>query len=102
MASHLLKWTHYIQDTEERDVELRYFRDVDGREVDFVLVENRQPLTFIECKSANKQVSKSLRYLVERFPKVDAWQISATGTNDFTSAEGIRVAPAITYLRTLV
>ena len=41
MASHLLKWVHFQQDAEGRDLELRYFRDTDGREVDFVVVERR-------------------------------------------------------------
>ena len=39
MASHLLKWVHFEQDARGRDLELRYFRDTDGREVDFVVVE---------------------------------------------------------------
>ena len=40
VGAHLLKWVHFLQDSEGRDVELRYFRDVDGREVDFVVVED--------------------------------------------------------------
>ena len=32
VAAHLLKWVHHQQDTLGREVELRYFRDVDGRE----------------------------------------------------------------------
>ena len=48
--SHLLKWVHFEQDTKGRDLELRYFRDSDGREVDFVVVEGRRPLLFVEAK----------------------------------------------------
>jgi predicted AAA+ superfamily ATPase len=36
VASHLLKWVHFQFDSAGRELELRYFRDVDGREVDFV------------------------------------------------------------------
>jgi len=43
-----------------------------------------------------------LIYLKARFPTVDAWQISADGTKDFVSREGIRVAPAIELLSELV
>lgn len=32
----------------------------------------------------------------------EAWQISATGTKDYVSREGIRVAPACEFLATLV
>jgi len=37
VASHLLKWLHHEQDVQGRDLELRYFRDIDGREVDFAV-----------------------------------------------------------------
>lgn len=101
VACHLLKWVHHEQDTQGRDVELRYFRDTDGREVDFVLVDRRQPVLCVECKWADTPVDKSLRYFKVRFPDCDAWQISATGTRDYVNADGIRVAPALTLLRTL-
>lgn len=102
VASHLLKWVHFQIDTEGRDLELRYFRDVDGREVDFVVLENRKPLQFIEAKWTDSHVTPGLRYLKERFPKVDAWQISATGMKDYVSREGVRVAPALAFLTKLI
>jgi predicted AAA+ superfamily ATPase len=43
VACHLLKWTHFEQDTQGRDLELCYFRDIAGREVDFVVIEGRRP-----------------------------------------------------------
>lgn len=101
VAGHLLKWVHREQDVRGRDVELRYFRDTDRREVDFVVVEGRTPQLFVECKWADTEIDRSLRYLKAKFPKTPAWQISATGTKDYVSAEDIRVAPAMTLLRTL-
>lgn len=102
VASHLLKWTHFIQDTQGRDVELRYFRDVDQREVDFVITENRRPIRMIECKWSDSPVDRGLRYLKARFPDCRAWQISAIGTKDYVTPEGIRVTNALTLLRSLV
>lgn len=102
VASHLLKWVHFQQDAEGRDVELRYFRDVDGREVDFVIVERKKPIRLIECKWNDAPIDRGLRYLKERFPSADAWQISAVGLKDFLSPEGIRACPALTLLRELV
>jgi len=102
VACHLQKWVHHQQDTRGRDVELRYFRDTDGREVDFVVVDRRRPLLGVECKWADVPVDKSLRYFKVRFPDCDAWQISATGRKHFVNPDGIRVAPALTLLRTLV
>lgn len=94
IASHLLKWAEYQVDTQGRPVELRYFRDIDGREVDFVLVQSGEPIGFVECKLADAPLSAGLRYLVERFPRVPAWQISLGGKKDYVSAEGVRVCPA--------
>jgi len=102
VACHLLKWVHHEQDTRGRDLELRYFRDVDRREVDFVVVERRKPLLMVECKWADATVDRSLRYLHARFPDCEAWQISATGRKDHVSREGIRVAPALELLGRLV
>ena len=102
VASHLLKWVEFQIDTEGRPLELRYFRDIDGREVDFVITERQKPIALVECKLGDDAVTPALKYLKARFPDVQAWQISATGTRDFVSAEGIRVAPATTLLRQLV
>ncbi len=83
-------------------MELRYFRDTDGREVDFVIVEGNQPIRCVECKWNDTPPDKGLRYLKTRFPSCDAWQISATGKKDYVNPDGIRVAPALTLLGSLV
>jgi predicted AAA+ superfamily ATPase len=101
MASHLLKWVHFEQDTQGREVELCYFRDIDGREVDFVITKNRQPVLLVECKWADDEVTRSLRYLKQRFPQAQAWQIHAAGKKDYVTPEGIRVAPALELLKEL-
>jgi uncharacterized protein len=102
VASHLLKWVHFELDTKGRELELRYFRDEDGREVDFIVVERRRPILLVECKSSPGPVDRSLRYLKEKFPEADAWQLSATGEKDFMAPEGIRVCPAPVLLANLV
>lgn len=101
VACHLLKWVHYQQDAEGRDVELRYFRDTDGREVDFVVVEKRAPRLLVECKWADAEIDRGLRYLHARFPAAEAWQLSATGTRDYVTPDGIRAAPALRLLGVL-
>jgi hypothetical protein len=102
VACHLLKWVHFQQDAMGRDVELRYFRDTDGREVDFVIVEGRAPLVLVECKWGDAVIDRSLRYLHARYPAAAAWQVSAVGVNDYVSPDGIRVAPALSLLGDLV
>ena len=101
VASHLLKWVHLEEDARGRDLELRYFRDVDGREVDFVVTESGRPILLVEAKVGDDEVARGLRYLHERFPRADAWQISSSGTKDYVTRDGIRVCPALSLLSTL-
>jgi len=102
VACHLLKWVHFRQDVEGLDLELRYFRDTDGREVDFVVTERGRPMLLVECKLSDTRLDRSLRYLKRRFPEAEAWQIAARGTRDAETPERIRLAPALTFLRRLV
>ena len=102
VACHLLKWVHFRQDAEGLDCDLRYFRDRDGRETDFVVVERGAPALLVECKWSDAGVDRSLKYLKARFPEARAWQISASGHKDYVSPQGIRVAPAVELLSELV
>lgn len=102
VAVHLLKWVHFQQDVAGRDLELRYFRDSDGREADFVVVEGRAPILCVECKWGDAEIDRGLRYFRGRFPDCEAWQVHATGKKDYVTGEGIRVAPATMLLRNLV
>ena len=101
VASHLQKWVHWQQDVEGRDAELRYFRDTGGREVDFVVMVGGQPVSFIECKLADGPVGNGMRYLKQRFPRVDAWQVAARTGRDYLTRDGVRVAPVLRLLEAL-
>jgi uncharacterized protein len=102
VACHLLKWIFFLQDTGGRNIELRYFRDVDKREVDFVIVEDGVPTHFIECKSSGKAQSASLRYLKSRFPAVSAIQVTLDKALDVTTKDGIRICSANLFLKSLI
>lgn len=102
VACHLLKWTHYLLDTQGRQMELRYFRDVTRREVDFVVLEDRKPVYFIECKLNDVAVDPSLIYLKKHFPKTEAFQISLRGQKDYLSRDSIRVCPSVVFLKNLI
>jgi len=102
VACALLKWVHFQQDTRGEDYELRYFRDVDGREVDFVVVLDKKPVLCVECKWGDTDVSPALKYFKKRFPACEMWQIAADGKKDYLDGLGIRVAPALTFLSRLV
>jgi predicted AAA+ superfamily ATPase len=102
IASHLMKWVHFEQDARGLDLDLRYFRDTDGREVDFVITDRRRPRLLVECKWGDTDVDRSLRYIKARFPETEAWQVSATGKKDYLTPEGIHVSPALALLNRLI
>jgi len=66
VASQLLKYCHFAEDTEGHSMELRFLRDTDKREVDFVVVKNRKPLFAVECKTGERSVSSAIAYFAER------------------------------------
>ena len=70
--------------------------------VDFVVTDRSGPTHLIEVKWSDRPVDKSLRYLRARFPDAAAIQISATGTDDYRTPDGIRVQPALAFLQSLV
>ena len=95
---HLLKECHYQEDTEGHDTELRFFRDPEGREVDFVQLLNNQPIRFVECKLSDTAVSPSLLYLKRKFPAVDAIQVLAKPRIDRFGPLGVRILSADRFL----
>jgi hypothetical protein len=102
VASHLLKWVHFEQDCEGRDLELCYFRDTDGREVDFIITEKKSPLWAIEVKWRDEEVHKPLLYFKRKFPQVEAMQVLFEGTKNYLSSDGVRVMPVSELLKNLI
>jgi hypothetical protein len=66
VASHLLKLCHYMNDVDGYRVELSFLRDVEGREVDFLVTENGKPWFAVEVKSSFRDISKNLAYFGEK------------------------------------
>jgi predicted AAA+ superfamily ATPase len=66
VAAQLLKYCHFQTDVFGEKFELRYLRDTDGREVDFVVLKNKQPQFAVECKLKDKGLLPSIKYFQER------------------------------------
>lgn len=94
IGNHLLKRVHYLEDCFGREIELRYFKDSEQREVDFVVVENNKPILFIECKYSDPSITSHMKYLKHKFPLVPCYQLTFESKKDFVSTDGIRVVDA--------
>ncbi|RLB17567.1 MAG: ATP-binding protein [Deltaproteobacteria bacterium] len=76
LGTHLLKLCHYLQDVEGIQAELRYVRDRNKREVDFLLLKERSPWVLVEAKTSDIKESKSLPYFAERLQVKHAFQVT--------------------------
>lgn len=100
VASHLLKYCHFREDTEGYKMELRFLRDTDKREIDFVVLQNKKPLFAVECKTGDKSLSPHIKYFSERTTIPAFYQVH-TGIKDYGKASTGRVLPFTQFCREL-
>jgi predicted AAA+ superfamily ATPase len=96
VASHLLKYCHFLEDTEGENMELRFLRDTDSREIDFVIIKNKKPVFAVECKTGEREVSRHIKYFKERTSIPNFYQVHL-GAKDYLKETGVRVLPFITF-----
>lgn len=70
VALHLAKLCDFWTDQGYGDFALRYVRDKEKREVDFLITEGRRPWLLVESKLGDGQISPALRYFVDRLRPV--------------------------------
>lgn len=92
VGSHLLKYCHYLEDTKGHRMELRFLRDTDRREVDFVVLKDKKPIFAVECKTGERSPSPHIRYFSER-TQIPAFYQVHQGVRDFGNPKTGRVLP---------
>jgi predicted AAA+ superfamily ATPase len=100
VASQLLKYCHFEEDSEGHRMELRFIRDVYGREVDFVVLKNKKPIFAVECKTGEKQLSSVIPYLIDRTDIPHFYQIHL-GTKHYSPHPKAEVIPFIEFCKKL-
>jgi len=99
VASHLLKFCHFKEDTEGEKMELRFLRDKEKREIDFVVIQNKKPLFAVECKTGDKGLNPHFKYFAERTPIPLFYQVHQ-GASDFEMPEArARSLPFVKFAR---
>ncbi|MDD5627531.1 MAG: AAA family ATPase [Elusimicrobia bacterium] len=101
VACQLLKYCHWQEDVEGRSMELRYLRDTDKREIDFVVLREGKPEFAVECKTGESAPSSAARYFRARTPIASFYQ-THRGRKDFGhAATDVRVLPFTSLCREL-
>ena len=101
VASQLLKYCHFLENTQGYRMELRYLRDTDGREVDFVVLKDGQCLFAVDAQLNDKNVPSSIGYMAQRL-KIPKFYLVHRGGKDYQHASlPLRVLPFETFVAEL-
>jgi len=100
VAGHLLKLKHALEDQEGYRIGLHYLRDVDKREVDFLMTFDNKPWFALECKKSGRSVNPALIYFGERLKIPFLYQLHLDGNDDFLNGR-VRVMSAAKFLSAL-
>ena len=101
IASHLLKFVHFITDNEGHKAELYYLRDVDKREVDFLVTIKNKPWFAVEVKLNDTALSPNLLYFRDRLEIPHVYQVVKKEKTDRLE-KGIRIISAGKFLAGLI
>ncbi len=101
IASHLLKLVHFLNDHDGYKTQLCFLRNVDKKEVDFLVTVDKKPWFAVEAKRSEEEVSRSLAYFRERLNVPFVYQILEKPNVDRLKS-GVRVVSADKFLAGLV
>lgn len=101
IASHLLKFVHYLYDVKGYKAELNYLRDTEGREVDFIVSIDKKPWFIVEAKLSDKKPSRNLEYFTKRLKIPFSYQVIMTPDIDIIKNAG-RIVSADLFLNSLI
>jgi predicted AAA+ superfamily ATPase len=103
IASHLLKFCHYYEDVFGISAELYYVRDTLKREVDFLVVWEKQPWLLVEAKSGPEKKLPSLVTFAEALHVQHRFQVCRESGLDYADkSSGIRTISADRFLTAFV
>jgi len=89
VALHLLRLIHWAEDVWGEKMELRYYRDQQQHEVDFLIMRKRQPLLAIEVKSSEEETDRGISYLAERVKIPYLFQLYLKGKGERGKGENL-------------
>jgi hypothetical protein len=101
IAGHLLKLCHFLYDRDGLKAELSFLRDVDKREVDFLVTVDRKPWFAVEAKLSDENVATNLRYFQDKLKIPFAYQVvRKSGVHSLV--RGVHVVSADRFLGGLI
>lgn len=101
VASHLLKTVHFLQNSAGYKTDLYYLRDLEGKEVDFLVTLDDKPWFAVEVKLTDTSLSPPLQYFAKRLVIPHLYQIVRKEGIDYYE-QGVRIISLDKFLTGLV
>lgn len=101
VASHLLKLCHYMNDVEGYKTELFFLRDIEGKEVDFLVTEGGKPWFAVEVKASFREIARNLEYFGNKMNIPFLYQVVGEKNIDIRK-DKIRIMSADKFLLSFV
>lgn len=101
IASHLLKLVHFLYDYEGYNAKLYYLRNVDKKEVDFLVTIDEKPWFCVEAKTNDATISSNIFYFKKKLNIPFSYQVIKKENVDMFS-NGVRVVSADKFLTGLM
>lgn len=103
LASHLLKFCHFMTDSHGIEVDLHYVRDQEKREVDFLVTWEKKPWLLVECKLEPGGSQRSIAHFGKKLDLASRYVVTRAGAKDYFDKEsGVRTIPAARFLMAFV
>ena len=94
IACSLLKEIHFRADVKGQEYQLFYLRNKDKKEVDFLIVQEREPLCMLEVKSSQEMASEGLKLFLKQLKNAKAIQLVQNLKKEKTFPNGIQIRKA--------
>ncbi|MBI2119804.1 MAG: ATP-binding protein [Elusimicrobia bacterium] len=101
VACHLLKFCHFLFDSEGYKTQLYYLRDKEQREVDFLVTLQNKPWFCVEVKNSFKDIPHSLKYFSSKLQIPFSYEVVKQDNIDFIK-EDTRILSADKFLSSLI
>lgn len=96
VASQLLRYCHFYEDTEGDQMDLRYIRDKEKREMDFIVLKNKKPIFAVECKTGERKLARHIPYFSERLG-IPIFQVHIGTDDEHIAKYNTRIIPITTF-----
>lgn len=101
VACHLLKFCHFLKDAYGFKANLFYVRDVEKREVDFLVTIDQKPWFAVEVKTSEETPSNFLYYFSKRLNIPYVYHVVLHGKRDYHK-DKIRIIPMHKFLTAFI